>query len=57
MKAMNSSRVKLRERIEQCAVEIFVQGDLSGVKCRKREIVAVLKFFPIEVKSVCGFFS
>src|SRR5216683_955338 len=43
--------------IEQCPVEIFVQGDLPGIEGREREIVAVLKFFPIQVKSVCGFFS
>src|SRR5712664_1628274 len=43
--------------IEQCPVEIFVQGDLSGVEGREREIVAILKFFPIQVKSVCGLLS
>src|SRR5260370_37094474 len=43
--------------IEQCPVEIFVQGDLPGIEGREREIVAVLKFFPIQGKSGCGFFS
>src|SRR5215472_8246317 len=42
-----------RERaraVEQGTVEIFVQGDLSGVERREREVVAVLEFFPIEAK-------
>jgi hypothetical protein len=43
--------------IEQCPVEIFIQGDLSGVEGREGKIMAVLKFLPIEAKSVCGFFS
>src|SRR5260370_1428038 len=43
--------------IEQCPVEIFVQGDLPGIEGREREIVAILKFFPIQVKSDCGFFA
>src|SRR5260370_14835448 len=43
--------------IEQCPVEIFVQGDLSGVEGREREVVAILKFFPIQVKNICCFFS
>src|SRR5260370_12371809 len=43
--------------IEQGPVEIFIQGDLSAVEGREREIVAVMKFLPIQVESVCGFFS
>ncbi len=43
--------------IEERAVEIFVQGNLSGVEGWEGEIVAVLKFFPIQVKNVCGVFS
>src|SRR5712664_3024009 len=42
--------------IEQGLVEIFIQGDLSGVEGRKREIVAVLKFFPIQVKTLAASF-
>src|SRR5216110_142339 len=43
--------------IEQGAVEVFVQGDETGVEGWKRKIVAVLKFFPIEVECRGGFFS
>src|SRR5262249_18251658 len=42
-----------RERaraVEQGTVEIFVQGDLSGVERGEREVVTVLEFFPIEAK-------
>ena len=43
--------------IKEGAVEIFVQGDLARVKSREREIVAVLKFLPIEVESAGSFFA
>jgi len=43
--------------IEQGAVEILIQSDLAGVEGRKRKIVAVLKFLPIEVEGCGGFFS
>jgi hypothetical protein len=42
--------------IKQSAVEILVQGDLSGVESREGEIVAVLKFLPIEVENDRSFF-
>src|SRR5580692_9015329 len=43
--------------IEQGAVEIFVEGDETGVERGERKIVAVLKFFPIQVESCRGLFS
>src|SRR5690349_12011394 len=43
--------------IEQGAVEIFIQGDETGVEGWKGKIMAVLKFFPIEVECCGGFFS
>src|SRR6266699_3477661 len=42
-----------RERaraIEERAVEIFIEGDLAAIEGRKREVVPVLEFFPVQVK-------
>src|SRR5271167_2961009 len=45
---------KCTRPIKQCAVEILVQADLPRIKRRKREIMAILKIFPIELKGLCG---
>src|SRR5580658_8276422 len=36
--------------IKKSAIEIFVQSNLSGIESGKREIVAILKFFVVEIK-------
>src|SRR6266446_5999235 len=40
--------------VEQGAVEIFVDGNLTGIECGKAQVMAVLKFFPVEVKRIGG---
>lgn len=40
--------------VKQSSVKIFVQGDLTGVESRKRELVAVLKFLPVQMEGVGG---
>ena len=57
MKAVNSSRENGRGRertsaIKQRAVKIFFEADLAAVKGRKREVVPVLEFFPVQMKGV-----
>src|SRR5579859_6752515 len=49
-----------RERaiaVEQRAIEVFIQSNQAAVKSRKRKVVAIPEFVPIEMKSGCGFFS
>src|ERR1700690_701695 len=41
--------------VEEGAVQILVQSDLASVKRREREIMAVLKIFPIELERLGGF--
>jgi hypothetical protein len=48
---------KFSGAVEKGAVEIFVDGNLTGVECGEGEIVAVLEFFVVEVKSVSGRFA
>ncbi len=43
--------------IEQSAIEIFVDGNLTCIECGKAQIVAVLKIFPVELESVGGGFA
>jgi hypothetical protein len=41
--------------VEESAVEILVELDVTSVESGKRKFMAVLKFFPIEMKSGGGF--
>src|SRR6266849_1509037 len=43
--------------IEQCSVQILIQGNEAGIECREREFMAVAKFLPVQVEGVCAFFS
>ncbi len=43
--------------VEEDAVEIFVEGDQSGVERWEAKVVAVLEFFPVQVKDLGGFFA
>src|SRR5215469_10162282 len=40
--------------VEESAIEILVDGNLSGIKGRKREVMALAELFPIETKGLCG---
>src|SRR5260370_9989541 len=41
--------------VEQRAVEILIQRNVPGIKRRKRKVVAILKFFPIQAKRLGRF--
>jgi hypothetical protein len=41
--------------VKESAVELFVQRNLAGIKCGKRKIVPILKFFVVEVENFGGF--
>src|SRR5215472_3984538 len=40
--------------VHESAIEILVEGNLSGVKGGKREVVALAELFPIEAESLSG---
>ena len=48
---------KFSRTIEERAIEIFVDGNLSGIEGREAEIVAVLKVLPIKIEGVGGFLT
>jgi hypothetical protein len=48
---------KFSGTVEESTVEIFVDGDLPGVEGGKTQVVAVLKFLPIEMEDVAGGFA
>jgi len=43
--------------VEEGAIEIFINGDLAGIKCGKGKIVAILEFFPVDVECFAGGFA
>src|ERR1700704_4861494 len=54
------SELLARERaraVEQRSIQIFVEGDEAGIECGEREVVAVPKILPVQVKRIRGFFS
>jgi hypothetical protein len=40
--------------VEESAIEILVEGNLSGIKGGKREVMALAELFPIEPEGLCG---
>src|SRR5438874_2204150 len=48
---------KFARTIEESAIEIIVEGEMSRVEGRERKLVAVLEIFPIEMKGFAGLFA
>jgi len=48
---------KFSRPVEERSIEIFVDGNLSGIEGREAEIVAVLKVLPIKIEGVGGFLT